>query len=71
LAKRGRFTLVEGKVVSVRASGGTIDDNFGQRRSEDFTVTILKRNARQFTATGVAFAREAARAGGHRGSVGD
>jgi endonuclease YncB( thermonuclease family) len=54
LAERGRFTLVEGKVVSVRESGGTIYMNFGQRWSEDFTVTILKRNERQFTAAGLA-----------------
>jgi len=47
-AERGRFTLVEGKVVSVRESGGTIYMNFGKRWSEDFTVTILKRNERQF-----------------------
>jgi len=54
LAERGRFTLVEGKVVSVRESGGTIYMNFGRRWSEDFTVTILKRNERQFTAAGLA-----------------
>jgi endonuclease YncB( thermonuclease family) len=54
LAERGRFTLVEGKVVSVRESGGTIYVNFGRRWSEDFTVTILKRNERQFTAAGLA-----------------
>jgi endonuclease YncB( thermonuclease family) len=54
LAERGRFTLVEGKVASVRESGGTIYLNFGQRWSEDFTVTILKRNERQFTAAGLA-----------------
>ncbi len=54
LAERGRFTLVEGKVMSVRESGGTIYLNFGRRWSEDFTVTILKRNERQFTAAGIA-----------------
>ena len=54
LAERGLFTLVEGKVVSVRESGGTIYMNFGQRWSEDFTVTILKRNERAFTAAGLA-----------------
>jgi endonuclease YncB( thermonuclease family) len=54
LVERGRFTLVEGKVASVRESGGTIYLNFGQRWSEDFTVTILKRNERQFTAAGLA-----------------
>ena len=52
-AERGRFILVEGKVVSVRESGGTIYVNFGRRWSEDFTVTILKRNERQFTAAGL------------------
>jgi endonuclease YncB( thermonuclease family) len=54
LAERGRFTLVEGKIVSVRESGGTIYVNFGRRWSEDFTVTVLKRNERQFTAAGLA-----------------
>jgi hypothetical protein len=52
LAERGRFTLVEGKVVSVRESGGTIYVNFGRRWSEDFTATVLKRNERAFAAAG-------------------
>jgi endonuclease YncB( thermonuclease family) len=52
-AEHGRFTLVEGKVVSVRESGATIYVNFGQRWSEDFTVTILKRNERLFAAAGL------------------
>ncbi len=51
---RGRFALVEGKVVSVRESGGTIYVNFGRRWSEDFTVTIAKRNERVFSAAGLA-----------------
>jgi endonuclease YncB( thermonuclease family) len=53
LAQRGRFALVEGKVVSVHASGATIYLNFGQQWSEDFTVTILKRNERNFAAAGL------------------
>lgn len=53
LKRRGRFTLVEGKVESVRESGGTIYVNFGRRWSEDFTVTIAKRNARTFSAAGL------------------
>jgi endonuclease YncB( thermonuclease family) len=53
LAERGRFTLVEGKVLSVRESRGTIYVNFGRRWSEDFTVTILKRNERAFVAAGI------------------
>ena len=50
---RGRFALVEGKVLSVRESGGTIYVNFGRRWSEDFTVTIAKRNERVFSAAGL------------------
>ena len=53
LQSRGRFALVEGRVVSVRESGGTIYVNFGRRWSEDFTVTIAKRHERVFTAAGL------------------
>jgi len=53
LAEQGRFALVQGKVASVRESGATIYVNFGRRCSTDFTVTILKRNARSFTAAGL------------------
>ena len=53
LAVRGRFAVVEGKVLSVRESGGTIYVNFGRRWSDDFTVTVLKRNERSFTAAGM------------------
>jgi endonuclease YncB( thermonuclease family) len=52
-AQRGRFTLVEGNVVSVRESGATIYVNFGRRWSQDFTVTISKRNERIFAAAGL------------------
>jgi hypothetical protein len=41
------------KVVSVRDSGATTYVNFGRRWSEDFTVTVLKRNERNFTAAGL------------------
>jgi hypothetical protein len=37
----------------VRESGATIYVNFGRRWTEDFTVTILKRNERNFTAVGL------------------
>jgi len=53
LAEQGRFALVEGRVLSVRDSGATIYVNFGRRWSDDFTVTILKRNERNFTAAGL------------------
>jgi len=52
-AVRGQFAIVEGKVLSVRESGGTIYVNFGRRWSEDFTVTIAKRNERAFAAAGL------------------
>ena len=45
--------MVRGRVLSVRESGGTIYVNFGRRWSEDFTVTIAKRNERAFAAAGV------------------
>jgi endonuclease YncB( thermonuclease family) len=53
LAVRGHFAVVEGKVLSVRESGGTIYVNFGRRWSDDFTVTVLKRHERSFTAAGM------------------
>ena len=53
LAEQGRFALVEGRVLSVRESGATSYVNFGRRWTEDFTVTILKRNERNFTAAGL------------------
>jgi endonuclease YncB( thermonuclease family) len=54
LARRGRFTLAEGKVVSVRESGATIYVNFGRRWSQALTVTVWKRNERTFLAAGLA-----------------
>jgi endonuclease YncB( thermonuclease family) len=53
LAERGRFTVVEGKVLSVRESGGTIYVNFGRRWSQALTVTISKRHERIFTDAGL------------------
>jgi endonuclease YncB( thermonuclease family) len=53
LAEQGHFALVEGQVVSVNERGATIYVNFGRRWTQDFTVTILKRNARSFTAANI------------------
>ncbi len=53
MAEQGRFTIVEGKVLSVRESGGTIFMNFGRRWSQALTVTILKRNERHFLTAGI------------------
>lgn len=61
MAARGRFASVEGQVLSVRESGATIYVNFGRRWTEDFTVTILKRNARSFIGAGIGPERLAGR----------
>ncbi len=52
-ANRGRFVLVEGKVLSVHPSGGTIYLNFGRRWTRDFSVIILRRWRSAFAAAGV------------------
>lgn len=53
LEARGRFAVVEGKVVSVREAGATIYVNFGRRWSDDFTVTVRKREERKFASSGL------------------
>ncbi|MEX0752886.1 MAG: thermonuclease family protein [Xanthobacteraceae bacterium] len=53
LAARGRFTVAEGPVLSVRESAGTIYINFGRVWSRNLTVSILKRNERLFAAAGI------------------
>jgi hypothetical protein len=50
----GRFTLVEGRVVSVREAGATLYLNFGRRFTRDFAVTISRRDAAAFEAAGIA-----------------
>jgi len=52
-AEKGHFALVEGQVLSVRESGATIYVNFGRRWTRDFSVTIPKREARNFAAAGI------------------
>lgn len=53
LAHDGQFALVEGQVVSVHQSGSTIYLNFGRHWSEEFAVTVRKRNERSFAAAGL------------------
>ena len=53
LAARGRFSLVEGKVLSVRESGGTIYLKFGRGWSEALSVTISKRHERIVSGAGL------------------
>lgn len=49
----GRFTLVEGKVLSVRQAGATIYLNFGRNWTRDFAVTIPKKATPVFEAAGI------------------
>jgi endonuclease YncB( thermonuclease family) len=53
LRAKGHFALVEGKVLNVREFGAAIYLNFGRRYTRDFSVMILRRNARLFTAAGI------------------
>jgi endonuclease YncB( thermonuclease family) len=53
LAGIGRFTVVEGKVLSVRQAGATTYLNFGRNWTRDFAVTISRRNLSAFEATGI------------------
>ena len=54
LAGIGRFTVVEGKVLSVRQSGATIYLNFGRSWRQEFAVTISRRVWPAFAAAGIA-----------------
>jgi endonuclease YncB( thermonuclease family) len=48
---KGRFALVEGRVLGVRESGGAIYLNFGRYYTRDFSAVVLKRNAARFAFT--------------------
>jgi endonuclease YncB( thermonuclease family) len=53
LARIGQFTVVEGKVLSVRQAGATTYINFGRRWTRDFAVTISRRVMARFEAAGI------------------
>jgi endonuclease YncB( thermonuclease family) len=53
LAGIGRFTLVEGKVLSVRQAGAVTYRNFGRNWTRDFAVTISRRMVGGFEASGI------------------
>ena len=53
LAQREQWTIAEGKVLSVRESGGTLYINFGRVWSRNLTVTILQRNRASFENAGM------------------
>ena len=53
LARVGQFTVVEGKVLSVRQAGATTYVNFGRRWTQDFAVTISRRMMPAFEAAGI------------------
>ena len=53
LARIGLFTVVEGKVLSVRQAGATTYLNFGRNWTRDFAATISKRMLGTFEAAGI------------------
>ncbi|MBR1227014.1 thermonuclease family protein [Bradyrhizobium sp. AUGA SZCCT0176] len=53
LAGIGRFSVVEGKVLSVRQAGATTYLNFGRNWTRDFAVTISRRMMPAFEAAGL------------------
>jgi endonuclease YncB( thermonuclease family) len=53
LAAMGHFTLVEGKVLSVRQAGATTYLNFGRNWTRDFAATISRRIMPAFEAAGL------------------
>jgi endonuclease YncB( thermonuclease family) len=53
LARIGQFTVVEGKVLSVRQAGAVTYINFGRRWTRDFAVTISRRGMPAFEAAGI------------------
>ncbi|MGY3485677.1 endonuclease YncB(thermonuclease family) [Bradyrhizobium sp. USDA 4011] len=54
LAGIGRFTVVEGRVLSVRQAGATTYLNFGRNWTRDFALTISRRIVPAFEAAGLA-----------------
>jgi endonuclease YncB( thermonuclease family) len=53
LAGIGRFTVVEGRVLSVRQAGATTYLNFGRNWTRDFAATISRRMLGAFEAAGL------------------
>src|SRR5436305_8334372 len=55
LTRIGQFTVVEGRILSVRQAGAVTYINFGRRWTRDFAVTISKRVLPAFEAAGISF----------------
>jgi endonuclease YncB( thermonuclease family) len=53
LNRVGQFTVVEGKVLSVRQAGSVTYINFGRRWTRDFAVIISRRMVPAFEAAGI------------------
>jgi endonuclease YncB( thermonuclease family) len=53
LVRIGQFTVVEGRVLSVRQAGATTYLNFGRNWTRDFAATISRRMVSAFEAAGV------------------
>lgn len=53
MSRVGQFTVVEGRVNSVRSSGATTYVNFGRRWTRDFAVTVAKQQVRALETAGL------------------
>jgi endonuclease YncB( thermonuclease family) len=51
LRVQGHFAVVEGQVLNVRESGGTIYLNFGRYYTRDFSVRVPRRSAARFASS--------------------
>ena len=53
LARKGRFAVIEGTVLSARLAGAVFYANFGRQWTRDFAVTISRRRMPAFEAAGI------------------
>lgn len=69
LLRRKGLTIVEGKIRSVAETRGAVYLNFGEKRAEDFSVVILRRNLAIFARSGIALNSLAGRRARVRGLI--
>ena len=53
MTRMGQFTVVEGRVLTVRSSGATVYVNFGRRWTQDFAVTISRQQVTALESVGL------------------
>ncbi|PYF01197.1 endonuclease YncB(thermonuclease family) [Rhodopseudomonas faecalis] len=53
MSRMGQFTVVEGRVLTVRSVGATVYVNFGRRWTQDFAVTISRQQVTALESVGL------------------